>query len=72
MSQHVRVLVEAGLVETSGQGWQSPYPLRSAPLLLLADWLSDLILISTGAPLAPDAASSDANPRATASLAASV
>ncbi len=58
VSQHVRILAEAGLVKT-GDGRQRPYQLQAAPLLLLEDWLSGLIHTWEGAPLPADTARSD-------------
>jgi DNA-binding transcriptional ArsR family regulator len=58
VSQHVRILAEAGLVET-GDGRQRPYQLQAGPLLLLEDWLSGLIQVWEGAPLPAETAPSD-------------
>lgn len=52
-SQHLRVLVDAGIVRLSGSGRQSPYELVPGPLIVLEGWLTRLLDAWGAAPTSP-------------------
>jgi len=53
VSQHLRVLVDAGLVTPSSESRQSPYELVPERLILLEAWLSGLLDTWRAAPTNP-------------------
>jgi DNA-binding transcriptional ArsR family regulator len=52
VSQHLRVLKEAGLVRLGSASRRSPYELAAAPLIDLEEWVSQLIDIWAAGPTA--------------------